>query len=61
MSLTVVNGSMHSINIKMRNEIKYLHNRFSCKLMLLDILVIGFGRDRERERKRERVYANTYT
>ena len=31
--------------------------------MLLDILVIGFGRDieRERERERERVYANTYT
>ena len=30
--------------------------------MLLDILVIGFGRDMERERKeRERVYANTYT
>ena len=51
------------LSIKMRNEIKYLHNRFSCKLMLLDILVIGFGRDieRERERERERVYANTYT
>ena len=49
------------LSIKMRNEIKYLHNRFSCKLMLLDILVIGFGSDmeRERERERERVYANT--
>ena len=50
------------LSIKMRNEIKYLHNRFSCKLMLLDILVIGFGRDiEEREREREKVYANTYT
>ena len=42
------------LSIKMRNEIKYLHNRFSCKLMLLDILVIGFGRDMEREREREK-------
>ena len=42
------------LSIKMRNEIKYLHNRFSCKLMLLDILVIGFGRDIEREREREK-------
>ena len=49
------------LSIKMRNEIKYLHNRFSCKLMLLDILVIGFGRDRERERKeREREFMQTH-
>ena len=49
------------LSIKMRNEIKYLHNRFSCKLMLLDILVIGFGRDiEEREREREREFMQTH-